>query len=290
MRCAPTPPMLLSTHSHNTNIFHQHSINTPRASLQAVHVESKSTTHSHNYTNRVCLLIFAFVWIYQKWLSNKKNRLFSWLVDALIFVCCVSVNSIATDLTDTLNSMKFMLEQPGYGTKVIFGLDLAGGGKDSTQTFGCFDLSIFTWWLVKIQKKELETLEHNPLETASSRLHHLQHWIWAVRIVWCVMFAGVCLCVWLYVLGCADNNIGDVGAQSIGGGLKSLTSLTTLNLSGGGCVVYVGVMFVCVCSAECWWNVFVCVGMYREQHWRRWSTVHWWWSQITHISYNAVFE
>ena len=48
------------------------------------------------------------------------------------------------------------------------------------------------------------------------------------------------------------NNIGDVGAQYIGDGLKSLTSLTTLILSGECCVVYVGVMFVCL---------FVCVCM-----------------------------
>ena len=38
----------------------------------------------------------------------------------------------------------------------------------------------------------------------------------------------VCLCV----LGCTGNKIGDVGAQSIGDGLKSLTSLTSLDLSG----------------------------------------------------------
>ena len=67
------------------------------------------------------------------------------LVDELIVVCCITVNSIATDLTDTLNSMKFVLEQPGYGTKVIFGLDLAGGGKDFARYFGCFfDLMMWT--------------------------------------------------------------------------------------------------------------------------------------------------
>ena len=32
------------------------------------------------------------------------------------------------------------------------------------------------------------------------------------------------------VRGCTGNNIGDVGAQYIGDGLKSLTSLTTLDL------------------------------------------------------------
>ena len=37
-------------------------------------------------------------------------------------------------------------------------------------------------------------------------------------------------CVCLYV-GCTDNKIGHIGAQYIGDGLKSLTSLTTLNLS-----------------------------------------------------------
>ena len=36
----------------------------------------------------------------------------------------------------------------------------------------------------------------------------------------------------MYIVdGCTDNNIDDIGAQSIGDGLKSLTSLTTLNLS-----------------------------------------------------------
>ena len=33
-------------------------------------------------------------------------------------------------------------------------------------------------------------------------------------------------------IGCTGNNIGDVGAQYIGDGFKSLTSLTTLDLSG----------------------------------------------------------
>ena len=32
-------------------------------------------------------------------------------------------------------------------------------------------------------------------------------------------------------VGCTGNKIGDVGAQSIGNGLKSLTSLTELDLS-----------------------------------------------------------
>ena len=35
-----------------------------------------------------------------------------------------------------------------------------------------------------------------------------------------------------YACGCAVNRIGDVGAQSIGEGLKSLTSLMLLDLSG----------------------------------------------------------
>ena len=35
----------------------------------------------------------------------------------------------------------------------------------------------------------------------------------------------------LCVLECTDNSIGKIGAQSISEGLKSLTSLTTLNLS-----------------------------------------------------------
>ena len=42
----------------------------------------------------------------------------------------------------------------------------------------------------------------------------------------CCVFSNVC------VRGCTGNKIGDIGAQSIGDGLKSLTSLTTLNLSG----------------------------------------------------------
>ena len=44
------------------------------------------------------------------------------------------------------------------------------------------------------------------------------------------------------------NKIGDVGAQYIGGGLKSLKSLTTFNLSGECCEVYhIDVFCVCVC-------------------------------------------
>ena len=56
-------------------------------------------------------------------------------------------------------------------------------------------------------------------------------------MLWCVCVC-VCVCVdcmrqlnAFVCVGCTDNNIGDVGAQSIGDGLKSLTSLTSLNLS-----------------------------------------------------------
>ena len=44
-----------------------------------------------------------------------------------------------------------------------------------------------------------------------------------VMLIKCVM----CLCV-----GCIGNSIGDVGAQYIGDGLKSLTLVTTLDLNG----------------------------------------------------------
>ena len=40
----------------------------------------------------------------------------------------------------------------------------------------------------------------------------------------CMHELNVFVCV-----GCTVNNIGDIGAQSVGDGLKSLTSLTTLN-------------------------------------------------------------
>ena len=61
------------------------------------------------------------------------------------------------------------------------------------------------------------------------------------------------------MLGCTGNKIGDVGAQSIGDGLKSLTSLTTLTLDCEWCVVCADVcwlycvdyvLFECVCV--CW--------------------------------------
>ena len=45
------------------------------------------------------------------------------------------------------------------------------------------------------------------------------------------MMIQCCLNVCVRV-GCTGNKIGDIGAQSIGDGLKSLTSLTTLDLSG----------------------------------------------------------
>ena len=136
---------------------------------------------SHTHT-KACVYLFV--------------RLFAFnllLVDELIFfVCCVTVNSIGTDLTDTLNSMKFVLEQPGYGTKVIFGLDLNGEGKDSTRTFGYY-FDLMTMW--------------------RSDKH----------------IFGICFVV--VVIGEKSGKIiGDIGAQCIGDGLKSLTSLTTLNL------------------------------------------------------------
>ena len=85
-----------------------------------------------------------------------------------------------------------------------------------------------------------------------------------------VMCGDVCGCIWylcwLYVLiicvcvcvcGCTVNDIGDVGAQSIGDGLKSLTSLATLDLSCEWCVVmYAGVYGICV-DCVCWLNAFV---------------------------------
>ena len=80
---------------------------------------------------------------------------------------------------------------------------------------------------------------------------------------------------------CTDNKIGDVGAQSIGDGLKSLKALTTLNLNGEWYMVWLSDLW---CAAHCWeW-------MYREHHWGHWSTIHWWWSQVINITYNTEFE
>ena len=50
-----------------------------------------------------------------------------------------------------------------------------------------------------------------------------------MRCVCCLSVDGVCVCVFVY--GCTDNEIEDLGAQCIGDGLKSLTSLTTLDLN-----------------------------------------------------------
>ena len=85
--------------------------------------------------------------------------------------------------------------------------------------------------VLDVQTTRLETLEHSPLVMVSSHLHHSQQWIYAVSdVVMCVLI--VCIkYMRLCVLGCTDNDIGDVGAQYIGDGLKSLTSLTTLDLS-----------------------------------------------------------
>ena len=116
-----------------------------------------------------------------------------------------------------------------------------------------------------------------------------ESWVMCV-VCMCVFVCVLIVCIkWIRVcvLGCTDNNIGDIGAQSIGDGLKSLTSLTELFLSGGWCVLCV---FVCwlYASIECV-CVCVCVGMYRQQHWGHWSTKHWWWSQITYITYKTGF-
>ena len=64
-------------------------------------------------------------------------------------------------------------------------------------------------------------------------------------------------------VGYADNNIGDVGAQFIGDGLKSLTSLTTLNLSSECGMMYAALLCVFMCMLiECvdGINLYVCVG------------------------------
>ena len=47
-------------------------------------------------------------------------------------------------------------------------------------------------------------------------------------------------------VGCTGNNIGLIGAQYIGDGLKSLTSLTTLNLWSEWCGVWCGVVWCVV--------------------------------------------
>ena len=65
-----------------------------------------------------------------------------------------------------------------------------------------------------------------------------------VSVVWCVM------CVdWIFMfvcVGCTGNKISDIGAQTIGHGLKSLTSLTTLILSGEWCCnVCIALLYIC---------------------------------------------
>ena len=86
--------------------------------------------------------------------------------------------------------------------------------------------------------------------------------------------------------GYTVNKIGDIGAQYIGDGLKTLTLLTSLNLSCEYCMYHIVVFCVILIF---WMFIDVC-WTHRQQHWRYWSTIHWWWSQVTHITYNAEFE
>ena len=210
-----------------------------------------------------------------------------------------------------------------------------------------------------VQTTRLETLEQNALVMVSSHLHHLQHCIWMVKdlcdVVMCAPHWLCVMCNWMHscvgCCGCTDNKIGDIGAQSIGDGLKSLTLLTALYLNSEWCVMCDVVMCaphwlwvmcnwvhscVCVCVVDvqttalgtlehkalaivsshshhlqhwiwivsdewcvmchidcviwCVWCVLInWLWMYSEQHWRHWSTKHWWWSQVTHITHNTGF-
>ena len=99
------------------------------------------------------------------------------------------MSSISTDLTDTLNSMKSVLEQSGYGAKVIFGLNLAGGENSTSSLDVLLILSCG-----------------------------------GVRNIFFTRFVVV-------IGGKSGKLIGHIGAQCIGDGLKSLTSLTSLDLN-----------------------------------------------------------
>ena len=63
----------------------------------------------------------------------------------------------------------------------------------------------------------------------------------------------------MYMCGCTVNNIGHVGAQSIGDGLKSLTSLTTLDLNGEWCVMLYYIVVSRV-DGMCVWLCVECTG------------------------------
>ena len=52
----------------------------------------------------------------------------------------------------------------------------------------------------------------------------------------------------MFVYECTVNTIGDIGAQSIGDGLKSLTSLTELSLSSERCDVICATLLLIECD------------------------------------------
>ena len=104
-----------------------------------------------------------------------------------------------------------------------------------------------------VQTTTSETLGHNLLVMVSSHSSHLQHCVWTVSVVYYCLWVNL-----IYLCGCTDNNFGDVGAQSILAGLKSLKSLTTLKLNRECCVLLCATL-LCVMCVMCVMCVCVCV-------------------------------
>ena len=145
------------------------------------------------------------------------------------------------------------------------------------------NICVFVCW--DVQTTTLETLEHSLLVMFSSHLHHLQHCILVVGDV--VMYAGVCVVItcinWmrLCVLDVQTTRLETLEHNPLVTVLNHLHHLHhwIWDVSDV-CVCWLYALIECVCV--CW--------MHRQQHWTRWSAVHWGWSQVTYITYNTGFE
>ena len=91
---------------------------------------------------------------------------------------------------------------------------------------------------------------------------HVTHVTYNTRIkLW--VLCNVChnACIDWVLMECIDNNIGDIGAQSIGDGLKSLKSLTTLYLRSEWWVT-----LLCDCVCVEYIHVYFCLCLYPRAH------------------------